>query len=282
MTFFQAIVIAIIQGATELFPVSSLGHAVIVPALLHWQIDQTGDTLLPFLVILHFGTLLALLAYFWRDWYAIAHAILIGRDPARRSQSLHILLLLIVATVPAVLVGGLFEHALRKLFGSPTAASAFLVLNGVILLLCEWMRSNRRPAYDKSVAGMSLRDAVSVGIWQCLAFFPGISRSGSTITGGLFRGLTHDVSARFSFLLAQPVILGAAAKEAFKVRHMVIPHGQVTIDIVAAVVAAVTALISTAFLTRYFRNHERWALSPFGYYCVAAGLASFIYLQVGF
>ncbi|GBQ68682.1 UDP pyrophosphate phosphatase [Ameyamaea chiangmaiensis NBRC 103196] len=281
MSFLQAIIIAIIQGATELFPVSSLGHAVIVPALLGWHIDQGGDSLLPFLVVLHFGTLLALLLFFWRDWYALAHAILLGRDPTLRSQSLRIVGLLIVATIPAVLVGGLFEHTLRRLFGSPSAACLFLILNGAMLLFCEWMRSNRRPDYDKPVAAMTLRDSVAVGIWQCLAFFPGISRSGATITGGLFRGLTHDVSARFSFLIAQPVILGATVKEAFKARHTPIPHDQFLVVVTAAIVAALTALLSTAFLMRYFHNHERWALSPFGYYCVGAGAIAFLLLQFG-
>ena len=134
MTYIHALLIAILQGATELFPVSSLGHAVIVPALLDWHLDQHAPVFLPFLVLLHLGTAAALLAYFWRDWWALATGVvgLSGPQPARESR--HILLLLVLATIPAVLIGGLLEHRIRRLFETPITAAIFLTLNGVLLI----------------------------------------------------------------------------------------------------------------------------------------------------
>jgi undecaprenyl-diphosphatase len=277
MTLFQAIVIAILQGATELFPVSSLGHAVIVPALLGWAFDPHADMFLPFLVMLHLGTAIALLVFFRKDWAAIFHG-LTGRDGSQRqAESIHILALLVVATIPAVIIGFLLEHWLRVLFGTPRYAAIFLFLNGLLLLLTERMKS-RQPVESGAIASLTYADAAIIGLWQCLAFLPGISRSGATIIGGLFRNLNHEGAARFSFLMAQPVILAAAVREALHLRHVPLPPGQMNVAVIGAIVAAAAALASTAFLMRYFRNHERWALSPFGYYCVVVGAASYFYL----
>ena len=279
MTYIHALLIAILQGATELFPVSSLGHAVIVPALLGWHLDQHAPVFLPFLVLLHLGTAAALLAYFWRDWWALATGVvgLSGPQPARESR--HILLLLVLATIPAVLIGGLLEHRIRRLFETPITAAVFLTLNGVLLIAGERLR--RRTVAGVSVrpiATLTTRDALIIGVWQCLALLPGLSRSGATITGGLLRGIDHAASARFSFLIALPIILGATVREVPELLRANVPPGTFAMASVAAVVAGLTAFASTAFLMRYFRNNDSWALDPFGYYCIAAGILSGVVL----
>lgn len=278
MTVFQAIMIAILQGATELFPVSSLGHAVIVPALLGWVFDPQGEIFLPFLVMLHLGTAVALLYFFRSDWIAIFRGLSGRHGSQRQAESIHILALLVVATIPAVLIGGLLEHWLRALFGSARYASIFLVINGFLLLFADRLRGNRAVQLGRPIASLTYADALIIGLWQCLAFFPGISRSGATMVGGLFRKLNHEGAAHFSFLMAQPVIIGAAVREAAHMRHVTLAPGQMQLAMVAAVVAAITALASTAFLMRYFRKHEQWALRPFGYYCIIAGAAAYIVL----
>ena len=270
MTFLQALVIAIVQGATELFPISSLGHAVILPRLLGWNMDQHSPAFLPFLVLLHLGTAAALLLYFWRDWWALATGVLGLNDAHRTRESRHIALLLIVATVPAVILGAGLEHMLRRLFGTPVIAAGFLVANGLLLLAGERLRG-RAPAEPRAVATLTLLDAFIIGLWQCLALLPGISRSGATIVGGLLRGIDHEGSARFSFLIALPIILGAVALEVPKLLHADVPPGTLQIAGLAAVVAGVVAFASTAFLMRYFKDNDRWALNPFAYYCIIAG-----------
>ncbi|MBV1836425.1 undecaprenyl-diphosphate phosphatase [Acetobacter estunensis] len=286
MTLLQALVIAILQGATELFPVSSLGHAVLLPALLHWPFNESDETFLPFLVMLHLGTSVALFVFFWRDWAAIFSG-LFGRHGNRyRLESLRILFLLVIATIPAIIVGGLFEHLLRHLFGSPLPVAGLLVVNGLMLLTVERLRSHLptkaasiNEAADRPIASLSAQDALVIGSFQCLALFPGISRSGATIAGGLLRGLHHDVAARFSFLMAEPVILAATAHQLFKMRHMTVTSEQIHIGLIAAVVSGITALICTAVLMRYFRNHDNWALAPFAIYCILMGIGSFAVLH---
>ena len=282
MTLVQTIIIAIVQGMTELFPVSSLGHGVLLPALLHWPFSTRDEIFLPLLVMLHLGTSIALLVFFWRDWVAIFRGVL-GIDAGqRRVESFRILFLLIIATIPAVVFGGLFEHMIRRLFVTPIAAAIFLIVNGFMLIGVERLRARALNSYaqpERPIASLSARDALIVGICQCFAFFPGISRSGATIAGGLLRGLHHDVAARFSFLMAEPVILAATVREAFKMRHMQIAPEMMHAALIGAVVAGVTALISTALIMRYLRDHDRWALTPFGIYCVIAGIGALVFLN---
>lgn len=278
MTLTQALILAIVQGLTELFPVSSLGHAVLVPALFHWSLNENDPIFLPFLTMLHFGTLVALLVVFWKDWLAIFTGMSGIHGAARQQQSFHILVLLIVGTIPAVVIAGLFEHRLRSIFGAPIIVSGFLFLNGMILLATEWLRAFKGRQPQRAISDMSIRDALTIGLWQCLALFPGISRSGATINGGLLRGLSHETSARFSFLMAQPIVLAATVKEAYEARNLTISHEMMIHIGVAAVVAGITALVSTLVLLRYFRDHDRWALSPFAFYCLGAGALSFLAL----
>jgi undecaprenyl-diphosphatase len=267
MDMLQALVIAILQGATELFPVSSLGHAVILPALLHWGIDQHSASFLPFLVMLHLGTATALLGYFWRDWLALITGVIGIGDTHQISESRRVFLLIIIATIPAVIVGFLLEKFVRGLFGSPMVAAVFLILNGGLLVFGERLRGRG----DKSLSSLTRMDALVIGCWQCLALIPGVSRSGATIVGGLLRGINHEGAAHFSFLIATPIILGATVLEVPKLLHAGIPPGVLQTSIIAAVVAGITALLSTAFLMRYFRQHDTMALNPFAYYCILAG-----------
>jgi undecaprenyl-diphosphatase len=283
MTALQAIVIAILQGATELFPVSSLGHAVVLPALLGWGVNQSDPSFLPFLVMLHVGTAVALLLYFWRDWWALLRGV-IGMDTAHQvRESRRVLLLIVIATIPAVVVGGALEHLLRALFGSPVIAAAFLVVNGVLLMAGERLRGSAGPGGSggggrRKLSSMNMMDALIIGIWQCGALIPGISRSGATIVGGLLRGIDHEGSAHFSFLIATPIILGATVLEVPKLLHADIAPGVFQLSVIAAVIAGITAFLSTAFLMRYFRGQDTLALNPFAYYCFVVGLGSIAYL----
>ncbi len=289
MTFLQAIVFAVFQGVTELFPVSSLGHAVILPAVLGWHIDQDSPRFLPFLVVLHVGTATALLVYFWREWLSLALAAL-GRGGATGrtiQENRHLIALLVLGTLPAVVLGFVFEKPLRHLFGSPVAAACFLIVNGVVLFAGERLRRRANAAADRrEMARAGWFDAIFVGLCQAAAFFPGISRSGATIVGGLLVGLRHEDAARFSFLLATPIIAGAAVLEIPKLLHAHDGAGAAGLSAAAlwaaGIVAGVTAYASTAFLMRYFRHREEHAaLDPFAYYCWLAGGLALLWLKLG-
>jgi undecaprenyl-diphosphatase len=272
MSTFHAFALAILQGITELFPISSLGHAVIVPALFGWPIDQRAPEFLPFVVVLHVGTAVALLMYFWRDWLNLAMGFVSwhGRDAA---DARHAFWLIVVATIPAVVIGFIAEKLVRGLFASPLVAALFLVANGFLLLLGDWLRvrSEARASRAPKVAVLGWRGALAIGFWQCLAFVPGISRSGAAMVGGLVAGLQHAEAAHFSFLIATPIIVGAAVLEVPKL--LALPgQGLNLLTVASGVVAGVTAYLSIAFLMRYFRRHDfDDALVPFAIYCWAAG-----------
>jgi undecaprenyl-diphosphatase len=275
MTTLQALVMAILQGVTELFPVSSLGHAVVLPKLLGWTIDQQSRSFLPFLVVLHLGTAVALLAYFWRDWLALALAFF-GQGPvAERQRQWRLLWLIVLATIPAVILALLFEKFIRGLFGSPIAASLFLMLNGGVLFAGERLR---RQAGTRLLEEMRWWEAMLIGLCQATALLPGISRSGATMVGGLLSGFHHRDAAHFSFLIATPIIFGAAVHE---VPHLFDAEAAANFGAmvwVAGVVAGITAYLSTAFLMHYFKRHDFEALDPFAYYCWGAGLIAFALL----
>ena len=192
-------------------------------------------------------------------------------NPQQAQESRRVLLLIVVATIPAVVAGFLLEHFLRSLFASAVVAAAFLAVNGLLLLFGERLRGRGGA---RAMASLTIVDAVTIGLWQCLALIPGISRSGATIVGGLLRGVNHEDSAHFSFLIAIPVIVGATVLEVPKLLHADIPPGTLELSAIAAVVAGITALLSTAFLMRYFRHNDRWALNPFAFYCLVAGLGA--------
>ena len=290
MTAVQAYITAFLQGVTELFPVSSLGHAVLLPKLAGWHIDQEAPSYLPFLVVLHLGTATALLLYFWREWIDLLRAVLGRPTRHRRADELRLLALIIIATIPAVVIGFAFEKRLRALFGAPEFAALFLILNGFVLFAGERLRQRagrRKPAAadDDSaiVAALGWHGALLIGLWQCTAFLPGISRSGATMVGGLLAGLHHRTAARFSFLIATPIIAGAGVIEVPKLLH----HGAAAsagftgVALLSGVIAGVTAYVSTAFLMRYFGKHDIEALDPFAWYCWAAGAAAFGWILLG-
>lgn len=271
MTPLQVIVFSIVQGITELFPISSLGHAVILPALLHWNVRQDDPGFLPFLVVMHLGTAIALLLYFWRDWYDFAMAVVFNRGP-RAAAERRIFWRVVVATIPAVILGALLEKLIRQAFASAVIAAAFLIVNGVILFAAERLKRGGRRELDD----LSWASALVIGVWQCLALIPGISRSGSTMVGGFLCGLDHKDAARFSFLTATPIILAAAVYETPKL----LKHGGSfsSLSILAGVVAGVVAFLSVWALMRWFKQHDFKAFDPFAYYCWIAGALSLGYL----
>ena len=280
MSAIQVILLAVIQGITELFPVSSLGHAVIVPTLFHWKVEQDGPGFLPFLVVMHLGTAVALLAYFWRDWWDFALAVLANRgaDPAAERR---VFWRVVVATIPAVIVGALFEKLLRHVFASAEIAAAFLVVNGLVLFVVERLKRPAAPVQDAALPGarrldeLSWGQALFVGVCQCFALIPGISRSGMTMAGGFLSGLGHEDAARFSFLTATPIILGAAVLEVPKLHKL--PNGGGHLGSVAwgaGLIAGVVAYVSVWALMRWFKRHDFKAFDPFAYYCWAAGAIS--------
>lgn len=277
MNLLHAVLFAILQGATELFPVSSLGHAVIVPSLLHWGINQKSEGFLPFLVMLHLGTATGLLAYFYIEWLVMARGFF-GLGNAQENASARAVLgKLVVATIPAVVIGTLLKKPISHLFGSPEVAAAFLFLNAGLLLWGDRLRAKglRREGV------MTYLDAFIIGLFQCLAFLPGLSRSGATIVGGLRRGISYAGAARFSFLMGTPVIFAAGASEVPKLIHAHQLHALLGLSLVAAIVSGIVAYASAAFLMHYFKNHDEWALKPFVVYCAIAGAGSFLLLNGG-
>lgn len=272
MTTLQAIVMAILQGVTELFPISSLGHAVIAPALLRWPIDQNALGFLPFLAVMHLGTSIALLAYFWRDWLGFAISVVKFGDKTGAGDR-RLFWRVVAATVPAVIIGFLFEKILRQGFALPKLAATFLILNGAMLFVADRVKR----AKPRGLADLSWLQAILIGFFQCLALIPGLSRSGATMAGGYLCGLNHEDAARFSFLTATPIILGAAALEGPKLLR----HGESfgPLAVLAGIVAGVTAFISTALLMRWFKTHDVKGFNPFAVYCAVVGLISLVILS---
>ena len=274
----------LLQGATELFPVSSLGHAVLVPSLFHWSFKQSDPTFVPFLTLLHIGTATALLIFYGDQWIAIIRGFFTAAFSGRmRNDDERLAMLLLVGTIPAAILGVLFENRIKGLFTSPYEAAAFLVVNGILLLGFEQLRrraerGGTRAEQEEQFASaerISFRAAAIVGACQALAFIPGLSRSGVTIGGGLIAGLRHQEAARFSFLLATPTILGAGVVEVPQLFTGGVPVGEY---VLAAVLSGIAAYISARYLIRYFRSGR---LDPYGFYCITAGLVSLALLRFG-
>jgi undecaprenyl-diphosphatase len=313
LTWFQAIFIGLQQGVTELFPISSLGHSVLIPALFGWHgivNAQSGETgFLAFLVGLHCGTAIALLIYYRAIWLRIVPA-LFRTIPKRRIETKDEKLawLLVAATIPAGLTGLALEHSLRTLFAKPTAAASFLFLNGIILAIGERVRRRTAPPQPEAIpvaAGgdgeiegsseglsaraespgslrgaegdlttgpLGIKDAIVIGIAQIGALFAGVSRSGITMVAAMARGLDHEDAARFTFLLATPIILAAGV---YKLGDLTGPLGNGIRGqtFVAAIVAGIAAYFSVAFLERYFTSRN---LNPFAIYCLVMGAGCLI------
>ena len=279
MTFTQALLLALLQGVSELFPVSSLGHTILVPAVLGWRnIDRSAPSFLSFVVVLHLGTALALIVFYRTQWAAIARAlaasVVRGRLSDQRDERIG--WLLVVGTIPVGILGVALEHPVRKLFGSPAPAAAFLFVNGLIMFLGERLRRHRAGG-GRPLEKLSYGQSIAIGLAQSAALLPGISRSGVSMVAGLLCDLNHEEAAHYSFLLATPVILAAAVLEAPKLfapgAHVVLVQA-----IVGGIAAGLAAYASVAFLTKYFRSND---LRPFGWYCVIAGAICFVLARTG-
>ncbi len=290
ITYFQAIVLGVLQGVTELFPVSSLGHTVIFPHLFGWNNivawqSQPESPWLAFVVMLHVGSAVGLLIYFWRDWVAIVKGFF--RTIAKRRIETPIerlAWLILVATIPVGILGLLLEHPIRTALAKPLYASIFLVVNGLILFGGEYfrrqsevrdlaIREGAKRDGGRRLDTLEFREAAVIGTAQTSALVAGISRDGVVMSTGLARGLDHIDSARFAFLLATPPILAAGL---FKFGDLTGHLGQGIRGpaVVAAIAAAITAVFTVAFLMRYFKTRT---LIPFAIYCVVFGLAMVIY-----
>jgi undecaprenyl-diphosphatase len=331
LTYLEAAVVGLVQGVSEMFPVSSLGHNVLIPAIIggSWASDlnvsKAESPYLAFIVGLHVATAIALLIYFWRDWIRIIGGFFTSiRDRGVRTEDQKLAWMIILATIPVGIVGLLFEHAFRVIFGKPILAGIFLAVNGVILIAGERYRSRASRAADAAIAAerdprlvparepelvaagrspagsqaragsravrqqeqaeaiqadrrlalMTYPQAILVGSAQILALLAGISRDGVTMVTGMARGLSREDAARFAFLLATPVILAAGA---LKIPDLFGPLGQGIGGqiLLGSVLSGVGAYLSVRFLLRYLRTRT---LTPFGVYCLIAGVASVLYL----
>lgn len=289
ISYLQAVILGLVQGVAEPFPISSLGHAVILPRLAGWHLHQNDDRFLTFLVATHLATAIVLFLFFFKDWVAIVRGILrslavreIREDdvPARLGW------LLIIGTIPVGIIGLVLETSLRKLFASGAVAAAFLIVNGVALLVFERLR--RRPPRaddhrgegveaDARLARLSWRQAGAVGVSQAAALIPGISRSGFTMGGGLLTGLSNEDAARYSFLLSTPII-GAAAL--LKLPQLLGSKGDSVRGpaLVGALCAALTTFLAVRFLLKYFETNR---LRPFGVYCISVGVVVSLVFALG-
>jgi undecaprenyl-diphosphatase len=277
ISYFQAIVLGLIQGFAEPFPISSLGHGVIAPRLFGWDIHQNDQFFLTFLVATHCATAIVLFGFFFRDWMRIFKGMgrsLRDRQIGREDSDARLGWLLVVGTIPAGVIGLLLEHPLRSLFASAASAAAFLILNGVLLLVFERFRKRPpRPGEnvgdsDSRIAKLHWRQALGIGTAQVAALVPGISRSGITMGGGLLFGLSNEDAARYSFLLATPII-GAAG--VLKLPELLGPTGNGVRGpaLFGALAAGLTTYIAVKFLLRFFETNR---LTPFGIYCIVAGV----------
>ncbi len=308
ITYLQSIVLGALQGITELFPISSLGHSVILPKILGWNINQSANFFLIFLVATHLATALVLLGFFFQDWILIIkgffRSIKIRKiDPTDTYARLG--WLIVVSSIPAGILGLLFEDKFKALFASPKYAAIFLIFNGLLLFGAELLRkksasesasqmsgvesqistaeqqssiseqlANSGTHSDEQISKISWTQSVKVGLVQCLSLIPGFSRTGATIGGGLAIGLNHENAARYSFLLATPIILAASL---LKLPELLVSSDANIIGpiIVGSVVAAIMAYFSVRFLTKYFETKK---LTPFAIYCVVAGIVASILL----
>jgi undecaprenyl-diphosphatase len=287
LNIWQTIFLALLQGVTELFPISSLGHTVIIPGLFGWGDLVRNDRFLPLIVALHLGTAIALVIYFWRDWFQVLRSIgkSIKDGEVKKDTEEWVSFLIIIGCVPAGLLGVFLEKPLKLLFASPLIASTFLVMNGSILFFGEGMRRRaeakelnaanldpkQREAQFRPLSSLTWKEAIIVGFAQSLALIAGISRSGSTMVAGLGVRLNHEDAARFSFLLGTPIIGAAALLEVPQLIGLT--TSVLLLVAMGMVLAGVAAYLSTKFLMKYF---ETGRLTPFAYYCWGAGLVSLI------
>ena len=286
ITYFQAIILGLSQGVTELFPISSLGHSVLLPYLLGWHLSQSSNIFLVFLIFTHLATALVLFGFFLKDWKLIITGVFRSiKIRVIRKDDVYALLgwRIIVATIPVGIFGILFEEKFKQLFSAPKIISVFLIINAGILYFSEVLKNRQQKLQlsntdnhqsDEEIAKMSWWQSIKIGLAESLALFPGISRTGSTIGGGILTGLNHENSARFSFLLATPVIFAAAV---LKLPDLINADlaSQTGPIIVGAIASGIGAFFSVKFLTKYFENKT---LRPFAVYCLLVGVITLFLL----
>jgi undecaprenyl-diphosphatase len=275
ITYLQGAILGLLQGFAEPFPISSLGHGVLLPRILGWDIHQDDPFFLSFLVATHLATALVLVGFFWEDWKRIVGGLLRSlrlREIRADDVDARLGWLLVAGTIPVGLIGLLAEKPLRAAFASPEAAAVFLALNGVMLLGAERLRKRvtfeTEAGSDERLARLGWGKAAIIGTSQAIGLIPGFSRSGATMSAGLLEGLSNEDSARFAFLLATPII-GAAAL--LKVPDLLGPDGDGVRGpaLVGAICAAGTTWVAVKFLLRFFETNR---LTPFGIYCIVAGV----------
>lgn len=264
MNLLQALILGVLQGATEFLPVSSSGHLVLAPWLLGWPAPG-----LAFDTVVHWGTAVAVIAYFWRDWIALIRAALRSlRDRSLTDANARLAWCIVLGTVPAAVLGYLLEDFFEEMFARPVAAAAFLLVTAAILAVSE--RCSRR---ERDLDALTWLDALLIGLGQAVAILPGISRSGATIAAGLGRGLKREPAARFSFLLATPIILGAGALQTADLAQAGDLAAQAPALVVGFLAAGLVGLGCIYFLLRHLQKHR---LYPFAIYCAAAGVGCLI------
>ena len=263
MTIIQTIILAIVQGITELFPISSVGHSVITPYVFGWKLDPLflKENFLHFVVMMHLGTSVALIIYFRKDWADLIKSVF-----SNGKNSKKIVMLIIIGTLPAAIIGFVFETKFLDIFSNVRFAAIFLIVNGILLYFGE--SSTRRGR--KSIENLNFRQAAVIGLFQSLALIPGFSRSGASMTAGFWMGLKHEASAKFSMLLATPIIAGAGILEAPKLFK---PANKALLgySLIGGFVAAVVALITITLMMKWFNKKEVNAMRPFSYYCWGLG-----------
>ena len=295
MLLWQALLLGVIQGVSELFPISSLAQTILLPALLGWQINQEGSDFLSFVVALHLATAVALLIYFWKDWREVIQAYLgsLKRGKLVYDDKSKFAWLLVAGTVVVGAIGLVLEKKLRHFFDDPAftwIVAIILIVNGGVMFLGDFLKRQASkqggvdtddpaamaPPQRKQAFELSFIEGTWVGATQALALLPGISRSGVTIVAGLLAGLSYEEASRFSFMLATPVI-GLAAL--LKVPTLLKPEArhELALTVPSAILAGITAYLSVKFLMRYFKHNR---LSPFAYYCIFFGTAALILLKM--
>jgi undecaprenyl-diphosphatase len=284
ISFTQAIVIGITQGITELFPVSSLGHSVLLPGLFGWDINQNANAFLTFLIATHFATALVLLGIYRKDWWRIIKGIfrsLKEREIREDDPDAKLGWLLALSTIPAGIVGLLLKDYITGFFLSPRSAAIFLIANGALLLLAERLRrraklsTSEMPDGDKRIAKeLSWLQSIKIGFMQVIALIPGFSRTGSTLAGSLMAGLSHEDALRYSFLLATPII-GAAAALELPPLIATADARTLLVTLTGSLAAGITAYFSAKFLANYFKTKT---LTPFALYCAAIGVLGLLLL----
>ncbi len=311
MQLWQALVLGVLQGVAELFPISSLAQTILLPALLKWDIDQANTDFLAFVVALHLATAVALVLFFRKDWIQVLRGFLgfFTHGKLVYNAESKFAWLLVVGTVIVGAAGLALEKHLRAFFDKPAMAwivALILVVNGFIMLLGDYLKRKTKPeetlvgpdhasdlvmhaalvgqpvkpnagtgeTHQKTAEDLTFFQALWVGASQTFALLPGISRSGVTIVSGLWAGLSYEESSRFTFMLATPVIAAAALKKVPDLLHQ--DHQTIMLAVYGSIAAFVAAYLSVKFLMRYFHTNRLW---PFGIFCIIVGTASAFYLK---